>query len=682
MHTPPSDPGGENNGAGKARDADIVLRNARASLQALQRAVDNTHGVIHDLERLTLQLQELGSPAAHNAPSAPKTQPVPQPQAPQSAQSAQSARATEPVPVQTRVLQQAPLPKANKPARPELTTEQLIMRIIAVLGSLITVIGVGLGITLAIQSGLLGPLGRVILSVLLAIALAAGGLLIERKQGNNTGSSTLHITSQIVLVLVILSLVFLLEWWPRQAGVVAALALFIGWLVFGRVRSNGAVLIATGLLSFCYLPAFVDTNMNLDTLLYLAPLVLLFFTVSAPGKSPVPNNSVLRLLAPLMACFFYGIIARGAGDVPIPVLFIGIGFVLIAIAIEAAFPPAPLPPEPPLPGVTDDKSQPQVRLPWVHVAQLTVFPIIILLSLMFSVEDYYLWAFPAVAAVALYLVSHLYRTAPQLGPRRGEALTWLVFGAFTFIPIYVDFGAGADANIRRYITLAVFLAAFFGVILLLEQRPQYREVTWLAWTATALYLTWTVSVGVLALRETTLVQGAVQLQAVCLALLLVFALWRSTALQGMHPVVLGVAGIVGMHLYMVAMVSFITFAFHFFGAATTGVIVGHMLVSISWIVLAAWILLGKTRWSDKFTLRVGFVLAIAASIKLVFYDLASLSGIPQVLAFIASGVMLIVIAALRGRTTATSASSAGSEVSGARYDEQPGPQQAAARELP
>lgn len=70
-----------------------------------------------------------------------------------------------------------------------------------------------------------------------------------------------------------------------------------------------------------------------------------------------------------------------------------------------------------------------------------------------------------------------------------------------------------------------------------------------------------------------------------------------------------------------------------------GFLVGHVLVTVSWTLAALVLLL---RHLDSTPLRVaGLSLVGAAVAKLVVFDLASLSGIPRVLAFLGAGLVLL-----------------------------------------
>src|SRR5699024_7670339 len=63
---------------------------------------------------------------------------------------------------------QPPAPPAPaepaEPSEPWWSNEKTVLKVTAVIGAIITISGVGLLVALAIQSGLLGPLGRVILA--------------------------------------------------------------------------------------------------------------------------------------------------------------------------------------------------------------------------------------------------------------------------------------------------------------------------------------------------------------------------------------------------------------------------------------------------------------------------------------------------------------------------------------
>jgi len=140
----------------------------------------------------------------------------------------QSTPAPVPAPAPAPVPQPAPAPvrprypeKPAKPPRPPVPTETKVIRAVAVVGSLITVAGVGLAVALAIQAGLLGPLGRVLLSTLLAVALLGAGLWLDAYRrrvtdrdtaGMEAGVTALVVTAWLVSTVILWALVEILEW--------------------------------------------------------------------------------------------------------------------------------------------------------------------------------------------------------------------------------------------------------------------------------------------------------------------------------------------------------------------------------------------------------------------------------------------------------------------------------------
>ena len=83
---------------------------------------------------------------------------------------------------------------------PPLTTEQKVIRAAAVLGSIITFIGACFGVALAIQSGLLGPIGRTVGAFLLALVLLGIGTRIDLRRGAQPGVTALYVTSYLIIV--------------------------------------------------------------------------------------------------------------------------------------------------------------------------------------------------------------------------------------------------------------------------------------------------------------------------------------------------------------------------------------------------------------------------------------------------------------------------------------------------
>ena len=113
-----------------------------------------------------------------------------------------------------------------------------------------------------------------------------------------------------------------------------------------------------------------------------------------------------------------------------------------------------------------------------------------------------------------------------------------------------------------------------------------------------------------------------------------------------------VLAVAGLHLSMVAIVTAATWLGNILAGTSgmwLGYLIGHALVSILWMILAAWILLAAPGLTDRASLGAGMVLAAAGVVKLVFFDLGTLEGLPRALAFLVSGIALLAMASLRTR---------------------------------
>ncbi|MEO7586914.1 MAG: hypothetical protein ABIS84_02685 [Arachnia sp.] len=82
------------------------------------------------------------------------------------------------------------------------------------------------------------------------------------------------------------------------------------------------------------------------------------------------------------------------------------------------------------------------------------------------------------------------------------------------------------------------------------------------------------------------------------------------------------------------------------GALEGGFLIGHTIASLGWMAFAAFLALRKGSAAD---LTLAAVVALGAATKLVLFDMATLSGIARVAAFMGCGAIMVVIAFLRQR---------------------------------
>ena len=127
------------------------------------------------------------------------------------------------------------------------TSEQNVVRVIATLGTLITIAGVFFLVVLAIQNGLLGPLGRVILASVFSAVMGGIGVVAHKRHAHKAAVGAFCTTSLLSAMATVFSLVVILEWWPEPAGTATIIALTISFIALATVWNEEGVAIALGI---------------------------------------------------------------------------------------------------------------------------------------------------------------------------------------------------------------------------------------------------------------------------------------------------------------------------------------------------------------------------------------------------------------------------------------------------
>ena len=136
--------------------------------------------------------------------------------------------------------------------------------------------------------------------------------------------------------------------------------------------------------------------------------------------------------------------------------------------------------------------------------------------------------------------------------------------------------------------------------------------------------------------------------------LVALVLAARSAMKGFSQKSLFILALCGLWLFMVAVVT-LCGSLGYFLAGESGAkstiklwfMVGHACVSVTWLLLAAYLMLGRRFLNSTAALVAALVLAGAGATKLIFFDLGNLSGVPRVLAFILGGLALLGVSALR-----------------------------------
>lgn len=647
---------------GDQQPANLELRTAVAKLSAAEHA-------IADARRI---LEQLGADAVAPAPApggtvtGPQPHPEPmsglEPEAPQPVSApltnpyAAAAVTQFPAPAQWRSRPAPRTPAADKPA---LTLEQKVIRGIAVGGALITIIGVGLLIALAIQNGWLGPLGRVIgTAVFGAVLLGAGLRLFFRHRTDSpatatapdvpradagattpataaparetTGATALITTSYLVFSLLLIALVHWLEWWPQLIGAVVLVLIHLSYLLLARrlrlVWLSYAVAVSGGLISLSYL-GIEPVTWPITTL----PLL----TLAVTWRSTWLTTRVIAGAAVL--CQQLLLLGLPGDEVQVFATLLG---VLSALAFLLA-------------GILDpiDAADPSVNARRV----MLVVPLILLATLLSTGHaSHWIWLAPALA-LSFSILGRMFHG-------RDEVLVGLCALPLVFLPIWVTpppFGRFSVWG--PSVVLMIFLAAGIIAVAWLARHNTHGRAPWVCWVFTLLVVTSVWGLDVIARAPLWLTGVAALVPALLLAGLLaqvlrhhraftIFDLWQQV-----------VGAVVLLYLSMLVIVTLATYLGDLLAGQNgrwPGYFLGHATVSILWMVLGAWVLLARTSLNDRTSLGVGVILAAAATGKLVFFDLAALAGIPRVIAFLVCGVVLLAIAALRSRRVSGAAATA------------------------
>ena len=600
-------------------------------------------------------------PVAGQPPQQPPLQPSapqpPQPQAPQQPSPLGPQQNLRPQrffqPQQPQQPQQPSTPFAARP--PELITprrqtrehpwwedEKIVLRVTAGVGAFITVSGIILLVAFAIQSGLLGPLGRVILAYALATILAVTAVVVHRKDPDNAGVTAAGSAAVITAHVTTATLVQGLEWWPNWLGTLVLLGVMgLGFLA-ARTWNSVAFLMVGFVVT--YLAAFVTVWPRSDDVdpyavlpaLLIPSLVVAWVWRDRPKRSMVSKN----------AAGFYLVGSILVLDSTEPgwlgvAAFIAIG---IAIAVpeflddtviegralvdpSAAADPAAPAPHAITPGVTGPQLATLYALAW---------PTVILLSIVGPGEKFSL-------TVALLL--GLAIGAAGFGPwkdrsdPRMSTLRWAGFVTAAWPALHL----GIVDNHETWTRLPALLVAAAFVWTYVFRRSTLGRRLMPLWVAVALLCNGPALVLTMfapsyliehrfqlgVLDAPNVVLSALLLGVIALGLIAITVAHREHA--GTYE---KTAGLVGLLLTAVPVIITLTSAGMRFSLA-------HVLLSIGWMVAAAWLMLAPKRLNVDANMAASLVIAGVAVIKLVFYDMQAMTGLTRVSAFLLCGLVML-----------------------------------------
>ena len=497
----------------------------------------------------------------------------------------------------------------------------------AIAGTVITLIGVAFLVGMAIQAGLLGPLGRVILAYVVSLALG-GAAWKFRGKAPEAGTTALLATSLYSALVTSLLVVTWLGWWPAWLGAIIMTMLFaaymasvhykpegfhkltIMWFAIGMALVSSILIANTGVgaLPVLLMPLMVlgySAWRRNDTLRGTGAIALLLVVANLiMGKASdmhIVANAVLGASAVLLVglAVHFPTSRRAFGDYTagllVPALLLGLCLVRVNFEIPA----------------------------WILVATLAVIAAVAWGQLQGCIA---LGVFPVAFALA-YKATQLANFSDS------------------------EHGVnGGMSDVRLWV--AVVLTAVFYIALVLLLPYLKLGALQAAWVVGVVIFVHPLFIASIAVPQAFREEPTMFASAVLLGLALIATWLRRSQIHGLanNRVYAACATVFALGLSMVAVVGTITGL----GGLITGDAWGsspwfasHVVVSVAWMLIAARLLI---KHHEGFT-GLGILLAIVATLKLTFFDLAALSGIFRALAFLLSGLVLLVIAVRRVRST-------------------------------
>lgn len=628
-------------------------------------------------------------------PQAPKPQPAqPQPtpaqrqQQPQQAQyhparPAQPPR-QEPAPPkqQAPARPQTPRPQTQRPAAPQpqpqpaakqqepkepnklqqwWEKEDLVTRLLAIIGGSITVVGLTFLALLAYASGILTPEGAVILAAVICGGLAVTSTIVHKKQPDGVSSSALLIVATLGGLADLWVAVFNLGWFGEALGSVLTVVICAGSLALAYAwKKEVLAVVVTAFAPLFILPAAAN--------------FLSMFPADQEVQREIHNGYFAGSLIAAAICGFAARWGRPwfklqttATITYICAMLLSAPFILTTFLLGVVG----------FALVTIISFVPPFASRQLHLSGVVAVVIIPSVCLLSS-NSWAAVAFISLVTACAYIIARVNGGIFQadfqipgtepLPPQLANAFAFIISAGTLPIVFIIRFfqwyaldselrHTSAEASAFGYgsIIVAVGLLLYTAAVVWgLPRMP--KNVAWISLMCSFL------AVFTYAPRSWV---GANSMRVPDSAIVLVVSLALAVALLYRHQYLLetGLRGIAGREIpgkqsnsevtMLVIGVVTLVLASSAIPAVAMAIsttklsfMVAHVLISVSWMLGAVYLLYRNNS-------KPGLMLAIIATAKLVFYDLSVLGGLVQALAFLICGMVLLVAAVTREKPNKT-----------------------------
>ncbi|WP_159149643.1 DUF2339 domain-containing protein, partial [Dietzia lutea] len=517
-------------------------------------------------------------------------------------------------------------------ARPRRAPRITAATVIAAIGGAVMLAGIAFLLVVAIQAGLFPPIARVIAAAALAVVLIVLGLRLQTRHEPtaetpvNPGALALVGTGLAAAMLDIIAATTLYLWIPVPAAFMFVGGLALGGMALAQRWASGLLgcLVSAGTM---LLAPLISTDVELPVFVAIVGIA----TAVLAADLGVAVRVVWSVLpGVLLAGYLSQAALHSRGE---QMALIATALVFAAVGTGVAW---------------YDTLR---RSPAVENAALVVVPTALPLALLPA--TYLLrpgWPYGLLLAAAYLIVAAVAGRADRTGRMDGtdrdrpathlSAVTGIV-GSALLLLTWVELGGREMTGFALTLSALAYVAA--------AGLGDRRWLHWVAGAASGLALL--VYLGVnephLALSERLAVRGfsywdVVSAFAVT-ALAAAVTWWARRRLPREAGRVTMVGAVVALATFSVMIVAAGVTIGDLTGAARTGFLAAHLVVTVLWICCAAWLVLtASPRIADA--RRLGFVLGALALAKLLLLDLATLPGLFRVLSFIAVGAVMLAVA--------------------------------------
>ena len=497
-----------------------------------------------------------------------------------------------------------------------------VSRVLGVVGAVVTLIGVALLLAIAIAAGVFGPLPRVVTGALLSAGLLGAGTVVRRRSPETAGGEALAATGLAAAYLTLLAATALYDFVPGSLGLVLAAVLAVGAFALARAWDSELLAVLAAAPPALLAPAVTGFG-SLATISFVA--LLLVGSAFAHIGREWPWLYLGRTL-PAVGVLLVGVGAQEAR--PLPTLTVAGSAALGMVAAG-----------------TVERSRRLAHLP--SAAALAASAPLLFGTLLLGDGR----AVVAASLAALLLAVGAL-TAAMTG-RSGLSRSLWVAPTATGTLLLVIACAGLPGPTQTGIALAGAAAAYWLVAGWRRSRALtalgalLAGISTLTFAETVLATTSALDLSILA-RPSAIVHGLALTALAGLAVVTIAAVRGGrreptlTRIAALWAFVAGTTSVVATGTWLGSLVD----------ESRVGFYGGHAVATALWTALAAVLItVVAPRSRDRaLMVRVGLGLIAVAVAKLFLFDLSALGGLFRVVAFVVTGVIVLVVGVASART--------------------------------